>query len=769
MAGIRILIVYACLAQLGASQIGAQPMPAISGRVVDQSHSAVAGARITLSRGDEAISDADGSFSLAGAPGDCVLTISARGFSPASRSIAIANQALALGDVVLEVEPMRSAVLVSESASYQLEAVRSASKTLTPLRDLPQSVSVVTREQVNDQMMLSMAEVARYMPGVTAIQGENNRDQLVIRGNSSSADFFLNGVRDDTQYYRDLYNVDDIEALKGPNAMAFGRGGGGGVINRVTKEAGMTPLHEITVLGGAFGDKRVTADLNQPLSQKVAVRLNAMGEDSGSFRNGVELRRYAWNPTLSVAASQTTRLSFGYEHLRDDRVADRGVPSFGGRPAEVDSAVYFGDPDQSHAGARVNIGTATLDQQFGRLNLHNRTLVGDYDRGYQNFVPGALTADATKFALSAYNNATRRRNVFSQTDASYSLSTGRIRHTIVGGVELGTQHTQNYRNTGYFNNTATSIQVAFQAPEGAQPVVFRQSATDADNRVSATVGATYLQDQIALSSRFQVIAGIRFDHFDLQYHNNRNGDNLGRIDNVASPRAGFVFKPASPVSLYANYSISFLPGSGDQFSSLTTITQQVKPERFTNYETGLKWDLNRRFSLTAALYRLDRTNTRSTDPNDPTRIVQTGSQRSNGFEVGWNGSVTRRWSISGGYARQNAFVTSATASAPTGAQVAQVPHQTLSFWNQYRFSSGFGVGLGILNRSDMFAAIDDTVVLPGYTRLDGALYYSVTEKVRLQANFENLLDRRYALNADGNNNISPGSPLAARIGITARF
>ena len=155
-----------------------------------------------------------------------------------------------------------------------MPAISSATKTPTPLRDVPQSVTVVTQELIKDQLMMSIGDVVRYVPGITVHQGENNRDQVIIRGNSSSADFFVNGVRDDVQYYRDLYNLDRVEALKGPNAMIFGRGGGGGVINRVTKEAGFRPSREFSLQGGMYGNKRFTADLDQPLSDTVAFRLN---------------------------------------------------------------------------------------------------------------------------------------------------------------------------------------------------------------------------------------------------------------------------------------------------------------------------------------------------------------------------------------------------------------------------------------------------------------------------------------------------------------
>jgi catecholate siderophore receptor len=244
---------------------------------------------------------------------------------------------------------------------------------------------------------------------------------------------------------------------------------------------------------------------------------------------------------------------------------------------------------------------------------------------------------------------------------------------------------------------------------------------------------------------------------------------LRRIDNMGSPRAGIVFKPRDRVSLYGSYGVSHLPSSGDQFSSLTTITVQVKPEQFTNYEAGVKWDVRRNFALTTAAFRLDRTNTRATDPNDPTRIVQTGSQRTNGFEIGWNGNVTRAWRVAGGYAWQDAFITSATAAALRGAKVGQTPHNTLSLWNHYQVLRKLGAGLGILHRADMFAAVDNTVVLPAYTRADAAVFYTLTERIRLQANVENLFDRKYYLNADGNTNISPGFPRAVRVGLMARF
>jgi catecholate siderophore receptor len=745
----------------------------LKGRVLDPARAPIAGAQITLASDQSeamasTITDQAGEFSLQLRPASYSVTVIADGFAKNSQTVSLTHGGPQTLEVVLQIASPQDSITVV-GTDYGALSISSATKTQTPLRDVPQSVTVVTREQIKDQQMLSLGDVVRYVPGVTAHQGENNRDQIIFRGNSSSADFFVNGVRDDVQYYRDLYNLDSIEVLRGPNAMIFGRGGGGGVINRVTKEAGFAPLREITLLGGSYGNKRVAVDFDQPLTKMLAFRLNGVAEQSSSFRDFVNLERYGISPTLTLAPGQSTRITVSYENFRDRRVADRGVTSWQGEPVDVPLSTYFGNPDESRVRALVNLGSVAIEHQAGRLNIRNRTQFGDYDRFYQNFVPGAVTTDGLKVALSAYNNATQRFNVFNQTDLTYALSTGRVRHALLGGVEIGRQLTDNFRNTGFFNNTATSFLAPLSDPTIHTPVTFRQSATDADNHLKTDVAAAYVQDQIELSRAIQIVAGLRFDRFDLQYHNNRTNDNLSRTDHLVSPRLGIIFKPRARLSVYGNYSVSYLPSSGDQFSSLTTITQQVKPEKFNNYELGVKWDISRSLSFTTAAYRLDRTNTRATDPNDPTRIVQTGSQRTNGYEVGLNGNITRAWRIAGGYAYQDAFISNATVSARAGAQVAQVPHHNFSLWNNYQIIARLGAGVGIIHRSDMFAAIDNKVTLPGYTRADAAIFFRLTERLRLQANVENLLDQKYYLNADNNTNISPGSPRAVRIGLTARF
>lgn len=653
---------------------------------------------------------------------------------------------------------------------YSAPRTTSATRIDAPLRDVPQSVTVVTQEVIADQAMQSMADVVRYVPGITMGQGEGNRDQPTIRGNGTTADFFLDGMRDDVQYFRDLYNVERVEALKGPNAMIFGRGGGGGVINRVSKQADWTTPREFTAQAGSYDNQRITVDVGQGLNDQIAVRINGLYEDSNSYRDHVDLERYGINPTMALALGDRTLVQFGYEYFSDERTADRGIPSYVGRPLPTDESTFFGDPDLSYSDAAVSVFSALIEHETaGGLMIRNRTRYADYDKFYQNVFPGAVNAAGAQVSISAYNNATGRENLFNQTDATWSLEGGGMRHTLLVGAELGRQETDNFRRTGFFNNTATSFSTPVSSPTIAVPVTFRQSASDADNRVEADIVAVYVQDQIEFSPHWQAIVGVRYDSFSLDFRNNRDGAQLNRDDDLVSPRAGLIYKPVEPVALYASYSVSYLPSSGDQFASLTATTQTLEPEEFENYELGAKWDVRQDLSLMAAVFQLDRTNTSAPDPNDPTRIVQTGSQRTEGFELGVSGAISAAWRVMGGYAFQDAEITDRTSAAPAGATVALTPQHTISLWNRYDLTPMWGVGLGMIYQDEMYTGIDNTVTLPDFTRVDAAVFFTLNDHLRAQINVENIFDEEYYSTAHSNNNITPGSPPAFRFSLTGSF
>ena len=654
----------------------------------------------------------------------------------------------------------------TRGAGYTVRGLRSATRTEALLRDVPQSVTIVSHALVADHAMQSMADVVRFLPGVVMGAGEGHRDAPTMRGISSTADLYVDGVRDDAQYLRDLYNVERIEALKGPNAMTFGRGGGGGVINRVSKDASWHPAQSMTFEGGAFAHRRGTLDVGAARG-RAALRLNGVRESSGSFRQFISLDRQGINPTLSLLAGQTM-IRLGYEEFTDHRTLDRGQPSFAGAPASTDPGTIFGDPSVNRSRVVVRAWGATLERGTAeRVLLRSTTRRAAYGKFYQNTVPGAVNAAMTTAALTAYRNATDRVNLFNQTDLSATRRTGHVTHTVLLGAEYGVQGTGNYRETGYFNGGATSMSIPFDAPTIVAPVTFRQSATDADNHTDAEVAAAYLQHQASLGARWQAIAGLRWDRFTLRYHDRRTSASLRRTDDVLSPRAGLVFKPVRAASIYASYGTSYLPSAGDQFSSLTATTATLAPERFMNRELGAKWEPRPNLLVDAAVYQLDRTNTSSPDPLNPGKLVQTGRQRSAGIELQVSGAVTDAWQVIAGATSQQATIRSRTSAAPVGATVPLVPHVTFSVWNRVQIAHSLGIGLGAVQQGRSYAAINNTVTLPAFTRFDGALYIGLGRLARAQLNVENLLNRRYTATSHGNDNILPGAPRTLLLSVTA--
>jgi len=512
----RLLIVAAAvlLIHYGSSHAVGDDLFSLRLTVVDTTGAPLPGAHVSVtSRGtapaDAGITNTAGEVTVPLVQGAHALVVELDGFAPVTIALTARSSGVESRSVTLHVASFTDTVNVSAPRTYGSPAVTSAMKVMTPLRDVPQAVTVIGRQLIADQLMQSVGDTLRYVPGISIHQGENNRDQAIIRGNNSSADFFLDGVRDDVQYYRDLYNLDRIEAIKGPNATMFGRGGGGGVINRVTKEAGFMPIQELSMHAGSYSDRRIAGDVNRGLSDGVAFRLNGMYENDGSFRNSVTLERYGLNPTLTLVPNAKTKLTIGYENLYDHRVSDRGISSYRGLPLDVDPSTVYGNPAVGWVNARVNLASFAFDRQAGALRIRNRTLAGAYDRGYQNYVPGAVSTDGSTLSIAAYNNATNRTNVFNQTDVTFPVLVGGITHTLAAGVEFGAQSTDNFRNTGFFNNSATSIAVPVTTTSIATPITFRQNATDADNHIRANVAAAYAQDQVQLSKAVRVIAGLR--------------------------------------------------------------------------------------------------------------------------------------------------------------------------------------------------------------------------------------------------------------------
>lgn len=673
------------------------------------------------------------------------------------------------------------------TVGYFVNSTSVATKTNTPLVNIPQSVTVLPKEFIADQNTHSITDITRYVPGIAVHQGEGNRDELVIRGVDSSANFFVNGFRDDVQYFRDLYNVQSIEVLKGPSALTFGRGAGGGLVNRTLKEADGQRIYETSVQGGSWGDQRYTLDAGQAVTENVAVRLNAFYEKSDTFRDYGWLERYGINPTVTLKPTEDTKIKLSYEYYYDNELADRGNPSQATSPAATrfnptspfvpngDYSKFFGSPNYNNTYAHVQTTMAVIEHDFNNgLTVKNSTMYADYNRAYANVYPGsAVNVAQTAYTLSAYRNLTNRENLFNQTDFTYKAYTGPIFHTFAFGTEFGRQTGLSKRDSGVFpnnGNSTSSEPIDPFNPTYFGPVTFTHLSSDNFGKYQVNIASAYAQDQIDITRWLQLFAGVRFDSFGLDATNLNDNSFRSRTDEKVSPRLAVILKPADNMSFYGAYSISYLPASGDQFSSLNNSTLTFAPQKFENKEIGFKWNVDPRLLYTAAVYDLKRSNVPIADPNNPGLTIAQGVHKIRGFETSLTGYITNRWQATLGYAYTDAKIGSDVSSTiVTGNRVQLVPYNQVSLWNKYQIDPVWSAGVGMIYFSDSYASSDDTVKLPGFVRFDAALYAKFNPMWRAQINIENIFNKGYWASADANNNLSPGQSRTVRVKLIANF
>lgn len=652
--------------------------------------------------------------------------------------------------------------ILGTRTSYREDETSSVTRTPTPLEDIPQSVFVITRDAIDDQAMTGLAELARYVPGLAMGQGEGHRDAPVFRGNITTSDLFVDGIRDDLEYLRDLYNVERVDVIMGPSALAFGRGAGGGAINRVSKTADDKVL-DLGATIGSFGQARVSADMGATFDGSIAGRLNAVLEESDSYRDDVSISRRGLAPTLQIATSDSTRFDIFGEYFRDQRTVDRGVPSENGRPWQGSANAFFGNPDLSESEIEVATLRGVLTHEITRdLSLRTAVSYGDYAKFYRNVYPGgpANTA-ANSVTISSYSSATDRKNLLAQADLVWEIALAGMDHTILFGVEAGRQETENLRR-----NSASAVFSIDDRGRNFTPSFAVAPVVDNSNDLDLL--AVLLQDQVELTSELRALLGLRWDSFNLAFDDRLSGStDFARRDEFVSPRFGLVWEPLPGLSLYGGWSQAFLPQSGGQFNSLNATRAALEPEEFENAEIGVRLQPLDGLLISATVYRLDRTNT-SAPGTTPGTTVLTGSQRSEGLELGLQGKVREGWNLIGALAIQSAEITSTTSSAQAGRKAPLAPEFSASLWNRVRLTEQFDVALGVIHQGEQFASISNAVVLPSYTRLDAALFYAVSDALDLQLNVENLTGEEYWRTAHNDNNITPGAPLGVRVGLTFR-
>ncbi len=684
----------------------------------------------------------------------------------------------------------------AQAADYQDEVIvegrylsidkLNAVKTPTPLIDIPQSLSIVGSEQITNQAFENFGDVLRYTPGLSISQGEGHRDAIIIRGNQTTADFFLDGMRDDVQYYRPFYNLEQIEILRGSNALLFGRGGVGGVVNRVTKK----PVFDDSFTGfsasvDTFGGHAFTGDFNTTLGDNAGFRLNAFYEGLNNHRDFFDGERFAVNPTFSFKAGSNTEFLLSYEYVNDDRVVDRGVPSQnvdGGPdvPLEGFNRTFFGSPDQNFTTLEAHIVRGRIDHTFNEMLRGNVTAqYADYDKLYQNLFPSeevVVTAGAfPEVELDGYQDTTDRQNFILQGNLIGEFDIGPFGHTLLFGAEFGDQETANARNDNVFaSNSDDQLVIPFTDPLAIPAFAFSNQLRDRESQVQFV--SVYLQDQIDITDWLKIVGGVRYDRFDIEVLDiieENDGDavdgTFARVDDRWTPRGGVILKPLENVSAYFSYSETFLPRSGDQFLTLNLDTESTRPQITKNKEIGVKWDIKPDLSLTAALFDLDRESFTSVDPEDAAQLIVIEGAETKGFELQLTGNLADWWYVTTGYSYLDGEVQRADGSGNAGNKTRQTPENMFSIWNNFQVSDKIGFGLGATYQDSFFVREDNSVEVPDFFRVDAALYYNFSDNLRVQVNVENLFDEEYFPDAHSNDNITTGEPLNARFTISGRF
>ena len=645
-----------------------------------------------------------------------------------------------------------------------------ALKTPVPIIDVPQTLSIVTDDEIRKQGFRELGDIVRYTPGVNTSQGEGHRDSIVFRGVRSTADFYLDGVRDDVQYYRSLYNLEQVEILRGPNALLFGRGGTGGIINRVTKKAVLDEQFGSFDMGAdSFGAFDFAVDYNVSTGEKSALRINFHSDTLENHRDYFDGDRYGFNPTLRLELSPVTTLDLSYEHADHERFIDRGVPTLNGEPVEAFEEIVFGDTDTNLQTLRADIYRLNLSHEFSDTRKGNLVVqYSDFAKMYKNYYASGYSGGDT-FTADGYKDPTERTNLIISGNIVNEFQTGSAKHTLLVGAEIIDTENENYRYNTFFITTEDDNEV-FNI---TRPINFGVNAAGvrtyndftADLKSSTQsdieVTSIYIQDQIDVTDKFKILLGGRFDNFDITVRDVKKGTSETREDEEFSPRAGLIFKPQENVSLYVSYAESFLPRSGEQFKKLDANAARLDPDVYESTEIGVKWDIRPGLSFTASYFDSEQTvATRDSDTGENSEIV---GLQVDGIELELKGQVTEKLSLAIGYSDLDG-------ETAKGGEPREIPEYTASLWATYEVNDRFGIGFGVTAQGESNIKNDKPgLILPDYTRVDFAAYYDLADDLSIQLNVENVTDELYFPHSHSTHQASVGEPLNARISLRKTF
>ncbi|WP_374554288.1 TonB-dependent receptor [Aquitalea pelogenes] len=663
--------------------------------------------------------------------------------------------------------------------TYKTETT-SIGKTKQQLRDIPQSITVVNQQLMQDQGVATLKDALRNVPGITFAAGEGGRsgDQVVIRGFSAATDTYRDGMRDIGQYNRDAFNDEKVEVLKGASSMLFGRGSTGGVVNQVSKSPYLGNKLEGDLTIGTNDYQRVTADINQMTGDHSAVRLNLMDTHDGSDRGAAKNERWGIAPSVAFGLGEPTTVVLSYMHQEENNVPDYGVPynSVTRQPLSVDRSKFYGF-DSDYEKTSADIVTAKVTHDFGNgTELSNQLRYNRFWRDVSPTAPRLASSDTSATGLMRRSKPMRDgvdQSVNNQTDLTTRFATGDIRHTLLTGLELTYElsDTSRYALLNTLPTTTIGNPVSSTAYNAAR---YRSSNT----KFQASDIALYGMDTIELTRQWKAVLGARFDRFEGDYNvrgfnsngsvNSSNTYDLSRTDNVWSWRSGLIWQPDMAQSYYFSYGTSFNP-SGETYS-LDKATAKVDPEKNRNIELGAKWDLlDGDASLRAALFRIEKTNERNTDPDDTTLVTLSGKRHTNGIELEGSGRLTERWEIFAGVTFMDSKIDKAAPglNSTTGKMPRYTPRATGNIWTTYKFTDQITGGIGATYVGKRYANETNTLYLPSYTVANAMLSYE-TKHYRLQLNLNNLGNKTYY---DGayTGHATVGTPREAQLTIGLKY
>ena len=647
-----------------------------------------------------------------------------------------------------------------------------ALKTPVPVLDVPQTVSIITDDDIRKQGFRQIGDIIRYTPGVNTSQGEGHRDAVVFRGVRSTADFFQDGIRDDVQYYRSLYNVEQVEVLRGPNALLFGRGGTGGIINRVSKKAVLGERFGSVDFGlDSFGANDLVLDYNVQNGKNSALRFMMHSDSLDNHRDYYDGDRLGINPTLKVKINNRTTLDISYEHADHERYIDRGIPTENGEPLTRFKDITFGASNGDNLTIlEADILRAMVSTEFSDTRKANLSVVSsEFKKIYKNYYASAYDEGATVVTMDGYLDPTERENTIISGNLVNEIVIGSATHTLLFGLEIIDTTNNNHRYNTYWSTTQDDNEVFnISRPmdfsvNSAGVLTSNDFTADLKSKTHSDIEVTsfYFQDQIDLSDNLKLMLGGRYDTFDITVTDIKNSSGQSREDKEFSPRGGIVYKPNLNTSWYYSYSESFLPRSGEQFKALSASNATLDPDVYESSEFGVKVAISDALSFTAAYFDSEQTiATRDSISGETNEII---GLKVDGMELEIKGKLNEKMNVVFGY-------TSMDGKTSSGGEPREIPDHMLSLFTTYEAADKFGWAFGLTRQGDSNIGNNNPDrILPEYTRIDAGAYYQINDDLSIQMNLENLTDKLYFPHAHSSHQASVGEPRNLRLSIRKTF